>query len=130
MAYLTIAISFLSDFFITAADKLAASLALQTSIGDEQVAQDIENVKRLGTALLVGSEVAGGLSPSVARLKVIGEAEAAGATAIPASFWDKWFVQQRATWKDKHEATKRILTSRGHQPLTPPEPEAPGEIIE
>jgi hypothetical protein len=103
----------------TAADKLKASVTLQTSIGDEQVAQDIENVKRMGTALLVGSEIAAGLSPSVARLKVIGEAEAAGATAIPKSFWDQWFVRQRQMLGERRDTVRSHLKTRA-----PAQPEA------
>ncbi len=96
----------------TAVDKMKASFALQTSVGDEQVAQDIENVKRIGTALLVGSEVAAGLSPSVARLKVVGEAEAAGATAIPKSFWDPWMVRQREAFADRRKTIRGHLHAR------------------
>ena len=96
----------------TMVDKVRASVALQTSFGDAQVAQDIQNVQRMGTALLVGSEIAAGLSPSVARLKVIGEAEAAGATAIPKSFWDQWFVRQREMLTERRATVRRHLKAR------------------
>lgn len=100
-----------------AIDKAAATFAFQTGgIGDTEAAADIENIKRLGTALLVGSEIAAGLSPSVARLKVIGEAEAAGATAIPKSFWDTWSTRQRKALTDRQSTVRKTLNTLGQTP--------------
>lgn len=96
----------------TMADKAAAKLALQTHFGDAKLAEAVETIRRQGTALLVGSEIASGLSAGVARLKVIGEAEAAGADAIPKSFWDKWFDRQRQSYIDRRKTIRAHLQSR------------------
>lgn len=96
----------------TVADKAAAKLALQTHYGDAKLADAVETIRRLGTAQLVGSEVAAGLSPGVARLKVVGEAEAAGADAIPKSFWDKWFDRQKQSYLDRRKTIRAHLQAR------------------
>ena len=95
----------------TQAEKIAAQIALQTSFGDERMALAMQRVTRLGTALVVGSEIAAGLSPSVARLKVIGEAEAAGINAIPKAFWDQFIPRSRRILSEQQQLARRQLSA-------------------
>ena len=112
----------------TWAEQQKAKLALQTSFGDEEVARHYETLKRMGTALLVGSEMSQGMTGGAMRLKSMVEAEAGGVPTIPKSFWDQWFTRQRSAWNDRRASVRRHLQNR--TPATGPQASTPEEEYE
>lgn len=78
-------------------DEGKAHLALQTSVGDEDVADALQTLKRFGTSAVIKKEldIMGGKGASILRLKMIGEAEAGKVLSNPKLWWDRFFADSR-----------------------------------
>ena len=74
-------------------DKLTAQGNLQLQIGNTDLAQAVERIRRFGTSTLVRKELEMmmGKGASIMRLKAIGEAEAGDVLRVPKAFWDDFF---------------------------------------
>lgn len=90
-------------------DKGKAALVLQTKPGRKDIANAVQTIQRLGTALLVGTEVSLGTTGSVMRLKAIGEAEAANVSGIPKAFWDTFLPAAQKTMSAERDMVRRHL---------------------
>ena len=94
-------------------DKAKATLALQTKPGRADIAKAVQVLNRLGTALVVGTEVGLGVTGSVLRLKVIGEAEAGNLMGAPKQFWDLFLPAAEKKWKADLGITREHLRTLG-----------------
>lgn len=81
----------------TYADETKAKLALQSSIGDTDVADAVQTIKRFGTSAVIRKELElmGGKGASIMRLKAIGEAEAGDILMPPKQWWDRFITGSR-----------------------------------
>lgn len=101
---------------VTVWDKAQAGVALQTKIGRRDIAWAVETLRRLGTPLLIGTEVALGAQGQIMRLKVVGEAEAGNVTGIPKSFWDQFIPNARKAFQGQRDIAREHLRALGRLP--------------
>lgn len=93
----------------TWAESQAAQIRLNTAIKREDIAEAINTIKRQGTALVVGAEIALGSTASVMRLKSIAEAEAGKISETPKAYWDSFLPRLRQTFTEQLDMTRRHL---------------------
>ncbi len=94
-------------------DKGAAAIVLQTKPGRQDIANAVQTIQRLGTPILVGTEVSLGMTGQVLRLKAIGEAEAANVAGIPKSFWDQFLPAAERHLQAQRDMVRRHLEAIG-----------------
>lgn len=97
----------------THVDEAKAKIALQTSIGDTDVADAIQTVKRFGTSSVIRKELElmGGKGAAIMRLKAIGEAEAGDILMPPKQWWDRFVEGTRRVLRQSKELNTPMLKS-------------------
>lgn len=121
------------DLLVTgpsAADAWKAQMKRALDVGDEEALQDMENIKRWGTSLVFQKELELGMKASVARLKIVGEAEAGHVLELPKSWWDQFFVDSRRILDGTKKINAPVMkayqdTLRHLGPVAPPSAEPP-----
>lgn len=104
-------------------DKGKAAIALQAKPGRGDIAQAVQVVQRLGTPLVIGTEVGLGTTGSALRLKVVGEAEAGNLLGAPKQFWDLFLPMAEKKWSADRAIARQHLERLGRLPPDAAEPE-------
>ncbi len=94
-------------------DKGKAAVALQSKPGRADIARAVQIVNRLGTPLVIGTEVGLGTTGSALRLKVIGEAEAGNLIGAPKQFWDLFLPMAEKKWRADRGIAREHLRALG-----------------
>ncbi len=94
-------------------DKAKAAVALQSKPGRADIAQAVQIINRLGTPLVIGTEVGLGTTGSALRLKVIGEAEAGNLIGAPKQFWDLFLPAAEKKWRADRAIAREHLKELG-----------------
>jgi len=94
-------------------DKGKAAVALQSKPGRSDIARAVQIVNRLGTPLVIGTEVGLGTTGSALRLKVIGEAEAGNLIGAPKQFWDLFLPMAEKKWRADRGIAREHLRALG-----------------
>lgn len=94
-------------------DKGKAAIALQSKPGRADIAKAVQIVNRLGTPLVIGTEVGLGTTGSALRLKVIGEAEAGNLIGAPKQFWDLFLPMAEKKWRADRSIAREHLRTLG-----------------
>lgn len=94
-------------------DKAQAGFALQSKPGRGDIANAVQTLQRLGTPLLVGTEISLGMQGQTMRLKAIGEAEAANIAGVPKSFWDDFLPKAEKNLTEQQKMVRSHLQAAG-----------------
>lgn len=100
-------------------DKAQVAVAMQTKVGRQDVAQAVQVVQRLGTPLVVGTEIALGMQGQTMRLKVVGEAEAGNLMGAPKAFWDLFIPRAEQNYREQLTMIQNHLRQRSLFQLPP-----------
>lgn len=112
----------------TSPDTWRASIQRGTAWGDPEVKWAVDVIERLGTGLVVGSEIALGEPASTMRLRAIAEPQAGHILTAGAAFWKTFFDRYRPFLKEQQTMIRSHIRSRG--PLQAPADEPSWEVVE